>query len=428
MSASNDATPYNAETARKTRRLGITAVAATVAVAAAAYGAYYGLVLDHYESTDDAYVQGDVVQITPQVAGTVVTIGADDTDFVKAGQTLVKLDEVDADVALEQAEAQLAQTVREVRTLYADDETLAAQVALRDADVARVQADFAKANDDVKRRESLTATGAVGREEYEHATAQLAAARSSLAGAQAAALAARQQLAANRTLTDGTTADAHPNVQRAAARVREAYIALHRSELPAPVDGYVAKRGVQVGQKVAPGTPLMAVVPLGGVWVDANFKESQLRGLRIGQPVTLVADVYGRKVRYHGQVQGLGAGTGSAFSLLPAQNATGNWIKIVQRVPVRIALRPDELARHPLEIGLSMDVTVDVQDASGKVLADVPRARSIASTDVFRDLERDADSRVQQIVASNSPPRARGANEAARTAATAKPAAAAHAS
>ena len=428
MSASNDTTPYNAETARKTRRIGITAVAATLAVAAAAYGAYYGLVLDHYEATDDAYVQGDVVQITPQVTGTVVSIGADDTDFVKAGQTLVKLDEVDADVALEQAEAQLAQTVREVRTLYADDDTLAAQVALRDADVARLQADFAKASDDVKRRESLTATGAVGREEFDHATAQLASARSALAGAQAAALAARQQLAANRTLTDGTTPDAHPNVQRAAAHVREAYIALHRSELPAPVDGYVAKRGVQVGQKVAPGTPLMAVVPLGGVWVEANFKESQLRGLRIGQPVILVADVYGHKVKYHGHVEGLGAGTGSAFSLLPAQNATGNWIKIVQRVPVRVALRPEELARHPLEIGLSMDVTVDVRDESGKVLADVPRARTIASTDVFRDLERDADSRVRQIVASNSPSHSRGADESSRTAATPKPATATHAS
>ncbi len=428
MSASSDATPYNAETARKTRRIGITAVAATVAVAAAAYGAYYGLVLDHYESTDDAYVQGDVVQITPQVAGTVVSIGADDTDFVKAGQTLVKLDEVDADVALEQAEAQLAQTVREVRTLYADDDTLAAQVALRDAEVGRAQADFAKASDDVKRRESLTLTGAVGREEYAHATAQLAAARSALAGAQASALAARQQLAANKTLTDGTTADTHPNVRRAAARVREAYIALHRSELPAPVDGYVAKRGVQVGQKVAPGTPLMAVVPLGGVWVDANFKESQLRGLRIGQPVILSADVYGHAVKYHGEVAGLGAGTGSAFSLLPAQNATGNWIKIVQRVPVRIGLRPEELARHPLEIGLSMDVTVDVRDASGKVLADAPRAHSIASTEVFRDLERDADSRVQQIVVSNSPRRVHDTGEAGRTTAISKSAIATHAS
>ncbi|HEY9024158.1 MAG TPA: efflux RND transporter periplasmic adaptor subunit [Burkholderiaceae bacterium] len=425
MTPSNDSTPFNPEAARRKRRLGITAVAAAVAAAAAGYGAYYGLVLDHFQSTDDAYVQGDVVQITPQVAGTVVSIGADDTDFVKAGQPLVKLDEVDAQVALDQAEAQLGQTVREVRTLYANDDTLAAQVALREADVARAQVDADRAGDDVKRRESLARTGAVGREEFDHATAQLAAARSALAAARAAALAARQQLAANRTLTDGTTAQEHPNVQRAAARVREAYIALHRSVLPAPVDGYVAKRGVQVGQKVAPGMPLMAVVPLGGVWVDANFKESQLRDVRIGQPVSLEADVYGGKVRYHGVVEGLGAGTGSAFSLLPAQNATGNWIKIVQRVPVRIALRPEELQRHPLAIGLSMGVTVDVHDASGRTLADAPRAKVVASTDVFRDIDRDADRRVQAIVADNSAPRAA---DARRTRLAARPAQPVHAS
>ena len=425
MTASNDSNPFPAESARRKRRLGITVVAAVVAAAAAGYGAYYGVVLDHYRSTDDAYVQGDVVQITPQVAGTVVSIGADDTDFVKAGQPLVKLDEVDAQVALDQAEAQLGQTVREVRTLYADDDTLAAQVALREADVARAQTDAEKAADDVKRRESLTLTGAVGKEEFDHATAQLAAARSTLAAARAAALAARQQLAANRTLTDGTTAEEHPNVQRAAAHVREAYIALHRAVLPAPVDGYVAKRGVQVGQRVAPGTPLMAVVPLSGVWVDANFKESQLRDVRIGQPVSLEADVYGGKVRYHGVVEGLGAGTGSAFSLLPAQNATGNWIKIVQRVPVRIALRPEELQRHPLSIGLSMDVTVDVHDASGRTLADAPRSKALVSTDVFRDLDRDADLRVQQIVAGNG---AQRAGEARRSAVASKPAQPVHAS
>ena len=425
MSASTEAVPFSAESARRKRRLGITVVAAAVAAAAAGYGAYYAAVLSHYASTDDAYVQGDVVQITPQVTGTVVSIGADDTDFVKAGQPLVKLDEVDAEVALEQAEAQLGQAVREVRTLYANDDTLASQVALRDADVARVQADFEKAADDVKRREALTRTGAVGREEYDHATAQLAAVRGSLASAQAAAQAARRQLAANRTQTDGTTAENHPNVQRAAAHVREAYIALHRAVVPAPVDGYVAKRGVQVGQKVAPGTPLMAVVPLSGVWVDANFKESQLRDVRIGQPVSLVADIYGNKVRYHGVVEGLGAGTGSAFSLLPAQNATGNWIKIVQRVPVRVALRPEELARHPLSIGLSMDVTVDIHDVSGRTLSDTPRAKEVARTDVFRDIDRDADQRVEAIVASNSGPRA---VEARRTAVASKPALPVHAS
>jgi membrane fusion protein (multidrug efflux system) len=390
------------------RRLWLSAVAAASVIAAGAYGAYYALVLSHYESTDNAYVQGNLVQITPQVAGTVVAIGADDTDFVKAGQALVKLDTVDAQVALDQAEAQLAQTVREVRGLYANNATLQAQVSLREAEADRARSDAARAEDDLQRRAALTSSGAVGKEEFNHANAQFVASRSALAAAQAGLLAARQQLLANQTQTDGTTADSHPNVQRAAARVREAYIALHRAALPAPVDGYVAKRGVQVGQKVAAGTPLMAVVPLRSVWVDANFKESQLQKLRIGQPVELEADVYGKKVEYHGKVAGLGAGTGSAFSLLPAQNATGNWIKIVQRVPVRIELPPEELEAYPLRVGLSMNATVDTRDSGGKTLADVPRERPVASTVVFDDLQRGANDRVREIVAANGLVHAKG--------------------
>ena len=404
MSNTSQATETSITPAGAKRRKWLMAVAATVAVAAGAYGAYYTAVLRHYESTDNAYVQGNLVQITPQVSGTVISIGADDTDFVKSGQELVKLDTADAQVALDQAEAQLAQTVREVRSIYSNNGTLAAQVALREADVEKARSDLAKADDDVQRRAALTSSGAVGKEEFNHATAQLASTRSAVAAAQAALASARQQLATNQTLTDGTSAEAHPNVQRAAARVREAYIALHRTVLPAPVDGYVAKRGVQVGQRVAPGAPLMAVIPLRGVWVDANFKESQLRNLRIGQPVVLAADIYGRKVEYHGKIAGLGAGTGSAFSLLPAQNATGNWIKIVQRVPVRIEMLPDELAAHPLRVGLSMDVTVDVRDVSGNMLADAQRNRPVASTDVFDELQRDADTRVRQIVVSNGVP------------------------
>jgi membrane fusion protein (multidrug efflux system) len=409
MTASKEDAGFDAAAARIKRHKWLAAVGGTLAAAAAGYGTYFGLVLNHYEATDDAYVQGDLVQITPQVGGTVVAIGADDTDFVKAGQELVKLDEVDAQVALQQAEAQLAQTVREVRALYANNETLAAQVGLRDAEIERARADLAKAEDDVQRRSALTQSGAVGQEEFDHAKAQLSSARSAFAAAQAASLAARQQLVSGRTQTDGTSAEAHPNVQRAAAHLRESYIALHRAVVPAPVDGYVAKRGVQVGQKVAPGTPLMAVVPLSGVWVDANFKENQLRNVRMGQPVSLEADLYGTKVRYHGTVEGLGAGTGSAFSLLPAQNATGNWIKIVQRVPVRVALRPDELAAHPLRVGLSMDVKIDVHDIGGKALADAPRPHPVASTVVFDNLERDADARVHQIIATNGVPDARAA-------------------
>jgi membrane fusion protein (multidrug efflux system) len=394
-------TPKNTDARQQVRKKALTAVAAVVLVAGAAYGAYYALVLDHFESTDNAYVQGNVVQITPQVAGTVLAIGADDTDFVKAGQSLVRLDPADARVALDQAEAQLAQTVREVRTLFTSNNTLNAQIAQRDADVARARAELAKAQDDVTRRAPLVATGAVGQEEFNHVDAQLTAARSALAAAQSAALAARDQLSTNQSHTDNTTVELHPNVQRAAARVREAYLALKRVDLPAPVDGYVAKRSVQIGQRVQPGAPLMTVIALDQVWVDANFKESQLRKLRIGQPATLLADVYGKKVQYHGTVAGLGAGTGAAFALLPAQNATGNWIKVVQRVPVRITLNTQEVIAHPLRLGLSMDAQVDISHTDGKALADTPRAQAMTSTTVFERINDDADAQVRKIVAAN---------------------------
>lgn len=384
-----------------TRRKAMIAIAVAVLLGAGAYTAWQVLAASRVETTDNAYVQGNVVQITPQVGGTVLSINADDTDRVKAGQVLVKLDAADARVALDQAEAQLAQTVREVRTLYANNATLAAQVALREADVAKVQADVAKAADDVSRREPLLATGAVGKEEFQHASAQLAASRSALAAAQSATVAAREQLGANQALTDGTTVEQHPNVMRAAARVREAWLALARVELPAPVDGIVAKRSVQVGQRVAAGAPLMSVVPLDSLWVDANFKEGQLKKLRVGQPVTLEADLYGHKVEYHGSVAGLGAGTGSAFSLLPAQNATGNWIKIVQRVPVRIALDPKELAEHPLRVGLSMEVAVDVRNTDGPLLAEGRAGQPVAQTQVYDAIAAQADADVERIVAAN---------------------------
>ncbi|MGZ5662766.1 MAG: efflux RND transporter periplasmic adaptor subunit, partial [Usitatibacter sp.] len=270
------------------RKKALTLVTLVVLAAAIGYGIYWALVLNHYESTDNAYVQGNVVQITPQVSGTVVAINADDTEHVKAGQVLVKLDPADARVALDQAEAQLAQTVREVRTLYANNGTLMAQITVREAEAARAQADLARAQDDVTRRAPLVATGAVGREELDHANAQLTAARNSASAAQSSVLAAREQLASSQTLTDGTALDQHPTVLRAAARVREAFLALKRAQLLAPVDGYVAKRSVQLGQRVQAGVPLMSVIPLNQVWVEANFKESQLRNLRIGQPVELV--------------------------------------------------------------------------------------------------------------------------------------------
>jgi membrane fusion protein (multidrug efflux system) len=387
--------------ANPARKKALTGVAAAVVVAGIAYGAYWALVLNHYESTDNAYVQGNVVQLTPQVGGTVVAINADDTDHVKAGQLLVRLDPADAQVALDQAEAQLAQTVREVRTLYANNSTLSAQIALREADLARVQSDLARAQDDVARRQPLLATGAVGQEEFNHSTSQLAAAKSSVAAAQSAVLAAREQLSSNQTLTAGTSVDQHPSVQRAAARVREAYLALKRADLLAPVDGFVAKRSVQLGQRVPAGSPLLSVIALNQLWIEANFKESQLKNLRIGQPVELVADVYGKKVAYHGNIEGLGAGTGSAFALLPAQNATGNWIKVVQRVPVRISLDANELAAHPLRVGLSMDARVDVSKTDGAMLADGSRASTLRRTAVFEQDNSAADGEVRRIIAAN---------------------------
>jgi membrane fusion protein (multidrug efflux system) len=390
----------NAANAAKRKRA-LTAIGAVVLLGGAAYGAYYALVASHYEDTDNAYVQANVVQITPQVGGTVVAIDADDTDKVKTGQRLIRLDNADARIALDQAEAQLAQTVREVRTLFVNNAGLHAQVQLRQADLEKARNELARAQDDVNRRAPLLKSGAVGKEEFDHAQTQLTSARSAVAAAESAVAAAREQLASNQSLTDGTTVAAHPNVARAASRVREAYLALQRATLVAPVEGYVAKRGVQVGQRVQAGAPLMTVVTLDQPWVDANFKESQLRNLRIGQPATLTADVYGSKVVYHGKVEGLGAGTGAAFSLLPAQNATGNWIKIVQRVPVRIALDPAEVKSHPLRVGLSMEVEVDVRDRDGQMLAQSTRDKAVAQTSVFDDLQHDADKVVAQIIATN---------------------------
>jgi membrane fusion protein (multidrug efflux system) len=383
------------------RKKSLTVLAAGVAVAAVAWGGYEYLVASRYESTDNAYVQGNVVQITPQIGGTVLAIYADDTDFVKAGQPLVKLDPADVTVALQQAEANLAQTVRQVRTLYANNGSLAAQVELRQADVAKAQSEVLRATDDLNRRQSLSGNGAVSKEEMNHAQTQLANAKSAMAAAQAAVVAAREQLASNQAQTEGTTVEQHPSVQAAAAKVREAWLASQRAALPAPVDGYVAKRTVQLGQRVAAGAPLMSVVPLQQVWVDANFKEVQLRKIRIGQPVRLTADVYGKKVEYQGKVAGLGVGTGAAFALLPAQNATGNWIKVVQRVPVRIELDAKQVAQNPLRVGLSMDAEVDVRSQDGKTLADAPRSQPVAQTPVFAAEDGAADAEVRRIIASN---------------------------
>jgi membrane fusion protein, multidrug efflux system len=388
MSTQDSTAKVSAAATAKSRRWRWLAISlGTFLAVGIGYGLYWAEVLRDHQSTDDAYVNGNVVQITPQISGTVVSIGADDTQFVKAGQPLVRLDQADAKVALDQAEAQLAKTVREVRNLFSTTAQLQAAVEVRQTDLATARNDFA-------RREQLGASGAVSTEELQHA-------RDAVRAAEAALLSAQQQVAANRARIDRTTLEDHPDVRNAAAAVRNAYLTYARTELPAPVAGFVARRNVQLGQRVSPGAPLMAVVPLDQVWVDANFKEPQLAGMRAGQPVTLTSDLYGDHVVFHGKVAGFGAGTGSAFSLLPAQNATGNWIKIVQRVPVRVALDPRELAAHPLQIGLSMKADVDVRDGNGARLPQLANSAVSYSTDVFHSTDALADARVQSIIAAN---------------------------
>ncbi len=375
------------KTDTRKRWLWLSIVGGTFVVIAATYGLYWASVLRYRQSTDDAYVNGNIVQITPQITGTVVSIGADDTQFVKAGQALVRLDPADARVTLDQSEAQLAKTVREVRNLFATSGQLRAAVEARRSDLAMAQKDLA-------RRERLGSSGAISTEELQHA-------RDTVRSTEAALMAAEQQLAGNQARVDGTTLENHPDVRNASAAVRNAYLNYSRTVIPAPVSGFVARRAVQLGQRVATGAPLMTVVPLDQVWVDANFKEPQLARMRVGQPVTLTADLYGTGFQYHGKVAGFGAGTGSAFALLPAQNATGNWIKIVQRVPVRIALDPREIAEHPLQIGLSMKAEVSVRDGGGARLPELAQNAPAYATDVFHSVDEEAEARVQEIIAAN---------------------------
>jgi membrane fusion protein (multidrug efflux system) len=372
------------------RRWLLRGLVAVIVIVAIIWALYHFLVGRWYESTDDAYVNGNVVQITPQVPGTVISIGADDNDYVREGQPLVKMDPSDADVALAQAEAALAQTVRKVRGLYSTVHTSKADVAAREAVVKQAQADF-------QRRKGLAASGAISAEELAHARDALTTAESALTAAQA-------ELATSSALVSDTEIATHPDVKAAAAKVRAAWLNDQRMTLVAPVSGYVAKRTVQVGQRVQPGTPLMAVVPLHQLWVDANFKETQLTDMRIGQPVTLTSDIYGGSVTYHGKVAGLGIGTGSAFSLLPAQNASGNWIKIVQRLPVRVSIDPKDLDKHPLRVGLSMDVSVNLHDQSGPVLSQQPVLHPVFSTDVYARSKAEADQLIDKIIHENSGP------------------------
>jgi membrane fusion protein (multidrug efflux system) len=369
------------------RRRGLLILSLVVVLGAAGYGAYWLLIGRHYQSTDDAYVSGDVVQITSEVPGTVIGLHVDDTQSVQAGQALLELDPADARVAMGNAEANLARAVRQVRTLFAQADQLRAQIAER-------QTALKQAQDDYKRRSNLVSDGAVSSEELSHT-------KDNIAQLEASLTAAREQLNATTAQIDGTTVETHPQVLAAEAAVRDAALALRRTRVTAPVAGVVARRSVQVGQRVAAGTPLMAVVPLQDVWVDANFKEVQLEKMRVGQPVTLHADLYGSDTVYRGKLAGLSAGSGSAFALLPAQNASGNWIKIVQRVPVRVVLDPQELKEHPLRVGLSMTVKVDVHDSSGTLIASQVRNQPIPTQASLAD-DPEVEARIARIVADNA--------------------------
>jgi len=355
------------------RKVLFAGLAAAVLLGAAGYGAYYALVGSHHVETDNAYVGAYVAQVTPLVGGPVREVTVNDTQAVRRGQVLVVLDDTDARIALASAQADLARAQRKVRGYLATDQSLSAQIAARDADENRAaatltgaQADLDRTRVDLDRRKALAVTGAVSGDELTRAQNAFTNAQAAFASAKAAQVqavanraAAAGSLAANTVLTDGTNIDTNPEVAAARARVDQASVDLARTVIRAPIDGVVTRRNVQVGQRVAAGAVLMQVVPVQQAYVDANFKEGQLRKVRIGQPVELEADLYGGSVKYRGTVVGLSGGTGSAFALIPAQNATGNWIKVVQRLPVRLAIDPADLKAHPLRVGLSMKATID---------------------------------------------------------------------
>ena len=343
------------------RRRGLSILGVVVLLAGAAYGAYWFLEARNFATTDDAYVGGDVVAVTARENGTILAIHADSTQSVSRGQALVDMDPIKARVMMQGAEADLAKTVRMVRAKFSRIEEIQAQIS-----AARIS--FAQAQSDLRRR---TAAGdSVSQEELIHA-------RDAVVSAETALRVIDSSMAQAQTPIEGTSIATNPEVLASIAQLRSAAIYLGHMQLVAPVSGVIAQRTVQIGQQVAVGTPLMAVVPVATVWIDANFKEGQLEHLRVGQPVTVTADVYGGDVTYKGKVAGFGAGSGSAFALLPPQNASGNWIKIVQRVPVRIMLEPDELREHPLRLGLSVSVKVNVANAGGAPLGAPTAAHSV---------------------------------------------------
>ncbi|WP_417227710.1 efflux RND transporter periplasmic adaptor subunit [Amphritea sp.] len=388
MNEENVAVETRPASAKRSRIVLLSGLFFIVLVVAGSVFAYEHLYGRFYEDTEDAYVDGNRVQIGSGINGTVIRINADDGDYVEQGQVLVELDPSDTAIALEQAKADLATTVREVRGLFSSVENYRAQLATRELERQQARSDF-------NRRDKLAAAGVLSQETMSHS-------RDALGEAENALVIARQQLTSTLALVEGTTIATHPKVQAATAKLHQAFINHARTHLIAPVSGYVAQRSVQPGARVTTGQALMAVIPLDQVWIEANFKETQMRQMQIGQTVEITADLYGSDVHYQGRIESLGVGTGGAFALLPAQNASGNWIKIVQRVPVRIGLQAEELQAHPLRLGMSTKVEVDLHQQDGEVLASRVDHSARYATDIYANLLQEADQLAAQLIRANS--------------------------
>ncbi|MEN4745144.1 MULTISPECIES: multidrug efflux MFS transporter periplasmic adaptor subunit EmrA [Pantoea] len=389
MSATAEAqSPQPSANKKKKRKSVLIVLALIFVLIGIAWGVYWFLVLRHFQETDDAYVAGNQVQVMAQVSGSVNKVWFEDTDFVKKGDVLVSLDKTDAEQAFEKAQTALATSVRQTHQMMINGKQYQASITLQQTALAQAQADL-------KRREPLGAANLIGREELQHA-------RDAVATAKAQLDVAIQQYNANQAMILNTSLENQPAVQQSAAELRDAWLALQRTEIRSPMDGFVSRRSVQVGSQISTSTPLLAVVPATNLWVDANFKETQLAGVRIGQPVTVVADIYGDEVVYQGKVAGLDMGTGSAFSLLPAQNATGNWIKVVQRLPVRIELNQEDIARHPLRIGLSTLVKIDTTSKEGSALATSARQQAAYSSNALAIDLAPVNQLITDIVRANA--------------------------
>jgi membrane fusion protein, multidrug efflux system len=371
----NPSPPHSAKNTKRKRLLLL--FVGMIALIALLWWTWSALLGGRGQSTENAYTNVELAQVTPLVGGPVKRVAVTNTQAVRAGQVLVEIDDTDLKLAATQAEAALGRAQRQVRQVLANDASLAGQIGVRSADVASAEADLVRARADLDkaaldetRRAALAGPGAISAQEYSdsqtltrQARAGVLQAQARVAAAQAAKRAAAGARRANEVLFEDATVETHPDVLAAKARLEQARIDLKRAVIRAPVDGVVDQRRVSVGQRLQPGAPVMVVVPVQSLYVDANFKEGQLRQVRPGQPVRLTSDLYGPKVVYHGRVEGFAGGSGSAFAAIPAQNATGNWIKVVQRLPVRIRLDPKELREHPLRVGLSMHAEIDLSDA-----------------------------------------------------------------